>query len=111
MKGHGWDALCASGPIARRLDHPIGVVGQGLQARGERPDLLAEFAYALQRRVDTGRVVSQRLGEHIDILDRRMDRRGIVGDDFLGVVQNRRGPDRECADIVENLRSCIDCSA
>ena len=86
-----------------RLDHPVGVVGQGLQARGERPDLLAEFAHALQRRVDSGRVIGQRLGEHIDILDRRMDRRRIVGNDLLGVVQNGSRPDGKGADVVENL--------
>ena len=86
-----------------RLDQPVGVIGQGLQARGERPDLLAEFAHALQRRVNSGRVIGQRLGEHIGVLDRRMDRPGIVGDDLVRVVQNSGRPDGKGADVVENL--------
>ena len=42
-----------------RLNEPIGIVGERLQARRQRPDLLAEFTHALQRRVDSGRVIGQ----------------------------------------------------
>ena len=42
-----------------RLNEPIGIVGERLQARRQRPDLLAEFTDALERRVDSGRVISQ----------------------------------------------------
>ena len=86
-----------------RLDQPIGVVGEGLQARRQRADLLADFADALQRRVDPGRIIGQRLRELIDVRDRRMDRLGIVGEDLVGVVQNRGGPDRDGADAVQNI--------
>ena len=76
---------------------------KGLQARGQRPDLLADFAHALQRRVDSGRIVGQRLRKLIDVRERRMDRRGIFGDDLVGVVQNRGGLDREGGDAVQNV--------
>jgi hypothetical protein len=59
-----------------------------LQPRGQGPNLLAEFAHALQRRVHSGRIISQRLRKLIDVRKRRMDRRGIVGDDLVCVVQN-----------------------
>ena len=71
-----------------RLNESIGVIGERLQACRERPDLLAEFAHALQRRVDSGRVIGQRFRKLIDVRKRRMDRRGIFGDDLI----RRLGP-------------------
>ena len=81
----------------------VGIVGKHLQARRQRPDLLADIARALEELVDARRAVAQHLGKLIDILERVGDGGTIVGDELVDLPQYIVGLGRQALDILQQV--------